>query len=325
MMGTWLGTVQRKAVTAIIALGCSLGVSGCLTVKGTTTVLEDGRIIDQVQVLPKRSLWAIGTMILQVEGINADKPRRSKAPAEMRRMLSELRHGMEDTCVVANFIWGQPYAQQSIPVSATRIPLEFGIADMNANGCSIQIGPYDPRVLPPNFTADMGIRVVPLTGRYSPYKLLTTNPLLELDAANMVEIDTLCTGEIDPVRCRDDFKVLYAFVDNLQEQPADEELNFLERHVMDELTLNLDKNPNLLIGIMEIFRMVLKDTTVVYQLQDGAAVHDFTSRPSESFSAPSRGHYTREEYDWFWRGNMMDALVGDDSALTVRPTRAVGG
>ena len=70
--------------------------------------------------------------------------------------------------------------------------------------------------------------------------------------------------------------------------------------------------------------MVFKDITVVSQIQDGAAVHRITSLPSENFPAP-RSHYIREEYDWFWRGNMMDVLVSDGFALTVRPTRAVGG
>ena len=325
MMDTWLGTVQRKAVTAIIALGCSLGVSGCLTVKSTTTVLEDGRIIDQVQVLPKRSLWAIGTLFLQIGEISADKPHRSKAPDDMRRVLSKLRHGMEDTCVVANFIWGQPYTQQSIPVSATRIPLEFGFSNTSSNGCQVQIGPYDPRALLPDVAADLGLRIVPLTGLYSPYKLLIASPLLGTDTAITADIDTLCKGEIDTARCRDDFSALYEFVNHVLAVPEQlvelgEELNAWERHALD---LYLDENPDLLVGIMEVFRMVFKDITVVSQLQDGAAVGRISSLPHKISSA--RPDYTREGIDWFWRGNMMDVLVDYGSELTVHPTRAVGG
>ena len=303
MMDTWLGTVQRKVVTAIIALGCSLGVSGCLTVKGTTTVLEDGRIIEQVQVLPKRSLWAIGTMVLQIEEISADKPRRSKDLAEIRRVLSELRHGMEDTCVVANLIWGQPYAQQSIPVSATRIPLEFGFSNASANGCQIQIGPYDPRVLSSDVAADLGLRIVPLTGLYNPYKLLYISPLLDTDTEITAYIDILCKEEIDTVRCRDDFSALYAFVNHVPAAPEQlvEELDVWERYVLD---LYLDENPDLLVGIMEMYRMVFKEITIVSQLRDGAAVGRISSLPRKTSSA--RPEYTREGIDWFWRGNMMD-------------------
>lgn len=51
-----MSLIQRKARVVVVAIGCSLGLFGCIEVEQRMTVLEDGQIIDRIQLSPKRSL-----------------------------------------------------------------------------------------------------------------------------------------------------------------------------------------------------------------------------------------------------------------------------
>lgn len=229
---------------------------------------------------------------------------------EASDIVSELRRGMEDTCVMADFLFKQPYADLSIPVSTTRIPLEFEIAGAVANGCLVQIGPYDPRTLPASAAAMLRMHVALLPGAHDPYKLTYDIPRSPPDAANAVDFDDMCAGDVEPARCRDDFEVLHAVLDGWNIGDMGKEL------LEDEPRLTVpDEDKDLLLGIMEAIRMVFTSAPVTYRLRHGVAV-DWVSKPS-------RGQFTREGLDWLWRGSMMDDFAMEDFTITVHPTRAV--
>ena len=127
-----MGWIQRKTRMVIVAIGCSLGLFGCVAMEGTTTVLEDGRVIERVQLSPKRSLWAV--LALMADNFAIDLKSDALSRGEASDIVSELRRGMEDMCVMADFLFEQPYADLSIPVSTTRMPLEFEIAGAMRTG-----------------------------------------------------------------------------------------------------------------------------------------------------------------------------------------------
>lgn len=297
-----MGWIQRKTRMVIVAIGCSLGLFGCVAMEGTTTVLEDGRVIERVQLSPKRSLWAV--LALMADNFAIDLKSDALSRGEASDIVSELRRGMEDMCVMADFLFEQPYADLSIPVSTTRMPLEFEIAGAIANGCSVQIGPYDPRTLPAIATAMLGMRVELLPGAHDPYRLTYVIPRSTVDAGNAVDYGDVCTGDVEPARCRDDFEVLHAILDDWKELFKD------EPRLMSRI-----EDKDLLLGIMEAIRMTFASIPVTSRLRHGVAV--------DWVSEPSRGQFTREGLDWLWRGSMMDAFAMEDFTITVHPTRAV--
>ena len=299
-----------KNVLAV--LGVSIMLSGCLEIEATTTVLEDGRVIDTMVVQPKNSMLTL--LALSARGMNtADSGSDTTAGrkvGEVRRLMSlqDLRT-FGNVCKLADAIYKEALTRQEIPYSAATVPITFEFSEIAGNGCSIQIGPYDPRTLPADFAMKVfGIRIEPATGFYEPYRIsvftigeaLADIPSREL--MDVAELQAVCSGELEPALCQQELRILMVLIGSWNME-GEESAEF--RDILSD--------PGMLGGAAEILRMVLKSVPVTLRIPDNTAVS--TVRGTSAF-----------EYGqgWIWRGSAMEWITGSTNpgmSLEVRPTR----
>ena len=293
--------MRWKAVCGMF--GLSIALSGCFTAEQTTTVLEDGRILDQIVLQPKHS-WlaslALGSQ-LNRDLLTAGKFRKHK---DFGKFLSQSG----DACKVADFILKE-VAQQRIPYSSVPKPIKFGFSDMPGNGCSIQIGPYDPRKLPTPFLKEFfGLRVVTGIGLHSPYKLSGVpmdEGVLRVDVVAS-ELEASCVGDPKPELCQDEIK----FITNLMMKPIEgmgKNDDLFSELIGDEYS------PKLALGIAHILRSFMKDMSVTWVIPNNVAL------------ATVRGVGTLTHgQGWLWRGTFLEAaMLAPEVSFEIRPTRPV--
>ena len=294
---------RLKAMCA--ALGLSIALSGCLKIEGTTTVLEDGRIIDYIVLQPKHSLLTSLALASDAFPLAMETVRRKS----LDRVREQL-HAASDACKIADFLFNkQAYAEQGIPYSTVPTPMEFEFSGTMGNGCSINIGPYDPRTLPEDFTKDvLGMRVVSSTGRYDPYQLSIVKVVETLDEmvanthTDVPKLEASCAAEVKPELCQEELEIAMNFIRNLAKEGG----------IPDELR-EMVSNPGMLLGMGEMNRMVLKSVLVTTRIPSNAAVH----------TARGAGDFTYGQ-GWLWRGSLMELMTSaSEFSLEVRPTRPV--
>ena len=112
----------RRWKTVCGALVLSIVLSGCLEIEGTTTVLEDGQIIEHVVLQPRRSLLTFlalsargVTGVAEAEGRGSDAA-QDRILREFRRLtlLRQLR-SVGNTCEIADLMYKEMFAKQRIP------------------------------------------------------------------------------------------------------------------------------------------------------------------------------------------------------------------
>lgn len=284
-------------------VGFSIVLSGCLKVEGTTTVLEDGQIIDHVVLQPKMSMLA-SIAAFHSAIMNLPEKSSGKSYSKKRTFLAETRaelSSVTNACKLAEAIFDkQAYVRQGVPYSTVPESINFEYSGIRGNGCSIQIGPYDPRTLPFEFAEDvMGIRVEPLTGVYSPYRVSTIGvslPAIE----NHPRLDASCAAEEKPELCHEEMKIAISVLRYIDEEASGKLRNVLA-------------NPGMLVGLAELILSIIKSSTITWIIPDNAAVG--------MLRGP--GIYTYGQ-GWRWRGSLLEAtstLPG--LRFEVRPRRAV--
>ncbi len=284
----------RRWKTAYGVLGLSVVLSGCLEIEATTTVLEDGRVIDHMVVQPKNSLLAM--LSLTARGRKG------------RTDLQELRT-FGNVCKIADWIYKEAFARQRIPYLAVSVPTDFEFSEIVGSGCSIQMGPYDPRTLPADFAEEMlGIRIEPAAGLHEPYLMSVVSIDEALDnkpssaLMNAAELQALCSGELEPALCQQELRILLVLIGNWDKE--DEESNEFRDILSD---------PGMLSGAAEMLRMVLKSVPVTLRIPDNTAV-----RMVHGASAFEYGQ------GWIWRGNAMEWITASTNpgmSLQIRPSR----
>ena len=302
----------RRWMRAWGVLGLSIVLSGCLEIEATTTVLEDGRVIDHMVVQPKNSLLTLLT--LSARGVSAAGRGSDTAPSRMlsaiRRLaiLEELRN-FADVCKFTDVIYKEALARQRIPYSAVSVQTDFEFPELAASGCSMQIGPYDPRTLPADFAEELlGIRIELATGLYQPYRMSLVSIDEALDdmpsSASMVvaELQAICSGELEPALCQQEMRVLSALIGSWDMEGKESDVS---RAILSD--------PGMLSGTAEILRMVLKSVPVTLRIPDNTAVSMV-----QGASAFEYGE------GWIWRGSAMEwitASTNPGTSLQIRPTR----
>lgn len=293
-------------------LGLSVALSGCLKVEATTTVLEDGRVIDHIVVQPKNSmltLLALSARGVDAAGRGSDTAAIREVKEVKRLMLLQELRSFGNVCKLADRIYEEALAQQRIPYSAVSVPTEFEFSEIRANGCSIQIGPYDPRTLPADFAEEMlGIRIELATGLYEPYRMsvvgvdeaidhLTSSALVDV-----TELQAICSGELEPALCQQELRTLLVLIGswNMEGEESNELRDILS-------------DPGMLGGTAEVLRMALKSVQVTLRIPDNAAV------------SMVHGNWDFD-YDrgWIWRGSAMEWITASTHpgmSLHIYPTR----
>lgn len=282
-----------KKVLAV--LGVSIMLSGCLEIEVTTTVLEDGRVIDTMVVQPKNSTLALLSL-------GASETRRPKLRQDLRTF--------GNVCKLADEIYKEALAKQKIPYSAVSVPTKFEFSEIAANGCSVQIGPYDPRTLPAEFAEDvLGIRIEPATGLHKPYRMSVVSfdeVLDELPSSapmDAAELQAMCSREPEPALCQQDLRILSALLEfgKMEVEEFDKFENFLS-------------DPGMLGGVAEVLRMLLKSAPVTWRIPNNTAVSTVRGIPAFEYGK-----------GWTWRGSFMEFITATDTkpvtSLEIRPTR----
>ncbi|MCY4504007.1 MAG: hypothetical protein OXE57_20975 [Alphaproteobacteria bacterium] len=299
----------RKWKRMCWALGLSVALSGCLKIEATTTVLEDGRVIDNIEVQPKNSLLAL--LALSARGVNSAGPGSDRAASrsakEFKQILQELRTG--NACKLADRMYEEALAKQKIPYSTVSVPTDFEFSGITGNGCKIQIGPYDPRTLPSDFAEEvLGIRVEPATGLHEPYRMSFVSFDEALDdirpgaSMDVAKLQASCSGELDPALCQQELRTLMVLIGTWN----------MEGNESGKLR-DILSGPEMLGGTAEILRMVLKSVPVTRRIPDNTAVSMF----------PETWNF-RYGQGWFWRGSAIEWITGSTNpgvSLRIRPTR----
>ena len=293
-------------------LGISIVLSGCLKIEATTTVLEDGKVIDQMVVQPKNSLLAL--LSLSAQGVSAAGRGSDTEPSRMFRkarqilLLQDLRN-FANVCKVTDLIYKEELATQRIPYSAVSIPTDFEFSEVAGSGCSIQIGPYDPRILPADFAGEMlGIRIELTTGFHAPYRM----SVVSIDEAlgdmpfstsiDSAELQEMCSGEFEPALCQQELGVLLVLIESWN----------MEGGESNELG-DILSDPGMLGGTAEMLRMVLKSVPMTMRIPDNTAVNMVYGTSAFEYGQ-----------GWIWRGSAMEWITASTNpgiSLQIRPTR----
>ena len=292
--------------------GLSIMLSGCLEIEATTTVLEDGRIIDQMVVQPKNSMLALLT--LSVSGVSAigggSETDRSRILRRIRQieLLEELRN-LANVCKFIDAIYKEEFARKKIPYSAVPVPTDFQFPEIAASGCSIQIGPYDPRILPSDFAEEMlGIRIEPATGPHEPYRMSVVSIDEALEdirsdvSIDRIELQAICSGELEPKLCQQELRILLVLIGSWNMEGVE------SNELRDVLS-----DPGMLSGTAEMLRMVLKSVPLTLRIPDNAAVKMVHGTPAFEYGQ-----------GWIWRGTAMEWITASTNpgmSLQIRPTR----
>ena len=292
---------MRSWKTVCGVIGFSIVLSGCLNVEETTTVLEDGQIIDHVVLQPKMSMLAtIAAFHSAVTELSGRKSYTKKQGS-----LAKLRAGLNsaaNACKVADAIFDKDaLVRQGMPYSAVPVPINFEYSSIRGNGCSIQIGPYDPRTLPVGFAEDvMGIRVEPLAGVYNPYRVSTVGvPLRAIE--DHLNLKASCASEEKPELCQEEMQIAITVLRDMVEEGPGELQNMLT-------------NPGMLVGLAEMTRSLLRSLSMTWSMPDNAAV------------GMVRGPWIfTSGQGWRWRGSLLEASSSTlpEFSFEVRPRRAV--
>ena len=287
---------QWKIIFA--ALGLSLFLSACLKIEGTTTVLEDGHIIDRLTIQPKNSMLFLLSVNQQ---LLSNSLKTANLSDRGRKKLMKDFSSAADACTIASILFDkEEYLQHKIPYSVTAVPTDLEISHITMNGCLVQIGPYDPRKLPRDFVENtMGMSVKQLSGPNDPYKLesfetdrhttMTTSPYSNIDAS--------CELDIMPDICKKETLIAANLLQSIIGGASGE---FSE----------MISNENVLLGLAEIARLALNSISVVMTIPDNIAVSKVSGA----------GDFTYGE-GWKWRGSAMELLSDSDFSLEVRPKR----
>ena len=295
-----------------VVLGLSVMLSGCLEIEATTTVLEDGRVIDHLVVQPKSSLLALLTLLhkgVSTAGRGSDTASSRMPHGKKRLVLLEELRAFGNLCVIADRIYEEAFAKQRIPYSAVPVPTDFDFPEIVDNGCSIQIGPYDPRTLPADFAEEiLGIRVEPAAGLHEPYLMSVVSieeALKDISFSASLDgtkLETMCSGELEPALCQQELRILLILIENLDMESGE------SGGLGDILS-----DPGMLGGTAEMLRMVLSSVPATLRIPDNTAV--------------SRVHGASVlEYGqgWIWRGSFMELMTASAKprmSLQIRPTR----
>ena len=299
-----------KRVWAV--LGLSIALSGCLEIEATTTVLEDGRVIDHMVVQPKNSLLAF--LALSARGVSAAGRGSDTAPSrilnEIRRLalLEELRN-FANVCKFTDEIYKEALARQRIPYSAVSVPTDFRFSEIAGSGCSIQIGPYDPRTLPADFAEEvLGIRIELATGVHEPYRMSVVSieealeDMLSSAPMDVAELQAICSGELEPALCQQELRVLLVLIRSWNMEGAEPD------ELRDILSV-----PGMLGGTAEMLRMVLKSMPVTLRIPDNTAVSRVNGNAAFEY-----------RQGWTWRGSAMEWITASTNQgiwLQIHPTR----
>ncbi len=293
-------------------LGLSVALSGCLKIEATTTILEDGRVIDHMVVQPKNSLLSL--LNLLARGVNAaglvSDTAAGRTVKEVKRLmaLQELRT-FGNVCKLSDRIYKKALAKQRIPYSAESIPTDFEFSEIKGNGCSIQMGPYDPKTLPADFAEDMlGIRIERVSGLHEPYRMSVVSVDEALDdllpgaSMDLAELQAICSGELEPALCQQELRILLVLIGrwNMEGEESDELRDILS-------------HPGMLGGTAEMLRMVLKSVPVTLRVPDNTAV-----RMVHGTSAFEYGR------GWIWRGSAMEWVTASTNpglSILIHPAR----
>ena len=293
-------------------LGLSVALSGCLKVEATTTILENGRVIDHMVVQPKNSLLTL--LALSARGVNAAgrgaDTAAGRAVKEVKRLmlLQELRT-FGNVCKLADRIYKKALARQRIPYSAVSIPTDIEFPEYPGSGCSIHIGPYDPRTLPEDFAEEMlGIRIEPARGLHEPYRMSFVSADEALDdlppsaSMDVAELQAICSGELESALCQQELRILSVLLESWN----------MEGDESGELG-DILSDPGMLGGAAEMLRMALKSAPVALRIPDNTAV-----RMVRGTSAYEHGR------GWIWRGSAMEWITASTNpglSLQIHPTR----
>lgn len=290
-----------KSIFGVI--GFSIVLSGCLKADGTTTVLEDGQIIDRVVLQPRMSMLA---SIAAFQGAFTHLAEQSgrKSYTKKRTSLAEIREKLSsvtNVCKLADAIFDkQAHVRQGVPYSTVPVPINFEYSGVRGNGCSIQIGPYDPRSLPVGFAKDvMGIHVEPLTGVYSPYRVSTVGGSFP-PIADHPNLEASCMSEERPELCQEEMKIAITVLRYIDEEGSGKLRNMLA-------------NPGMLVGFAEMTRSLLRSLSITWYIPDNAALG--------MIRGP--GIFTYGQ-GWRWQGSFLEATSTLPAlSFEVRPRRAV--
>ena len=304
---------MKKLTVVCSTIGVSLALSGCLNTDQTTTVLEDGRIIQQIVLQPRYSLL---TSVSAAHALVERTRRAPSASSKKHKLLDKLR-SIGNACQMAEaFFDRKTYEQQNIPYSSTSIPLQYEFMGIKASKCSIQIGPYDPRKLPTGFLRDvLGMRVVSLNGLHNPYQVTTTDMGEKMrrklsDPDVKILVSKVCATEGKPELCGRELRISVNLIDQfLNFRKGEEELEGLPDT---DFEVMLRSNAGMLVGMAELVRAALSSGVATSRIPDNAAVR----------MARGAGDFTYGQ-GWTWRGSLMETvLAAPDFSLQVRPTRS---
>lgn len=303
----------RKWARVCSALGLSIILSGCLEIEATTTVLEDGRVIDHMVVQPKNSLLALLTVVEK----GASAADRGSGTASSRTpdankglaLLEELRT-FGNLCVIMDGLYEEALAKQRIPYSAVAVPTDFEFPEIAGNGCSIQIGPYDPRTLPADVAKEvLGLRIEPAPGLNEPYRMSAISIEEALGdisfgaSVDETKLQAICSAELEPALCQQqELRILLVLMETLNKEAEESgELG------------DILSDPGMLAGAAEMLRMVLKSVPVTYRIPDNTAVSSVHGALAHEYGQ-----------GWIWRGSFMDLMTASTNpgmSIQVRPTR----
>lgn len=311
------------------AIGLSIILSGCLEIEATTTVLEDGRVIDHMVVQPKNSLLALLNLSakgVSVAGRGSDTASSRTLGGNKRSALLEELRTLGNLCVIVDRIYEEAFAKQRIPYSAVAVPTDFEFPQIAGSGCSVQIGPYDPRTLPADFAEEiLGIRIEPTIGLHEPYRMSVVSIEEALEdipfspSLDGTKLQAICSAELEPALCQRELRILLILIESLVKEPegsdsqragSQEFENSSEFH---RLLADVLSDPGMLGGTAEMLRMALKSVPVTLRIPDNTAV--------------SRVHgASAHEYGqgWIWRGSFMQLMTASTNpglSLDIRPTR----
>ena len=305
----------RRWTRVLGVLGLSIMLSGCLEIEATTTVLEDGRVIDHMVVQPKNSLLALLTLVEK----GASTADRGSGTASSRTpdankglaLLDELRT-FANLCVIMDGLYKEALAKQRIPYSAVAVPTDFEFPEIAGNGCSIQIGPYDPRTLPADVAKEvLGLRIEPAPGLNEPYRMSAISieeALGDISFGASVDgtkLQVICSAELEPALCQQELRILLVLME--MERPD------TDSKESDELG-DILSDPGMLAGAAEMLRMVLKSVPVTYRIPDNTAVSSVHGALAHEYGQ-----------GWIWRGSFMDLITASTNpgmSIQVRPTRS---
>ena len=296
---------SKRFQSICTVLGLSLFLSACWKVEGTTTVLEDGRIIDRLTVQSKHSmLFLLSVNQLLLSKAKAPTVLSDRGKEKLRGLLNDFSSAANVCTIMAKMFDEKEYLQHTIPFSITPLPSRE-ISTITTNACFVQIGPYDPRELSREFVQDtMGMSITRLPGLYDPYKLSIYNNILMQYTSPVpyAQIEASCEADSMPDVCKREMTIAMNLIKGIVEDDSDE---FLE----------MISNEDMLLGLAEIARLALHNISVILNVPDNVAVYKVGGSGDFKYGK-----------GWEWQGSAMELLAelaDPEWSLEVRPARGM--